>query len=184
MNAQSLSRIRTLFALAAATLLLGACAAPAPHEKFMPDRVQVAWAPTAKLSEVRDNPIWRGWLKPEDWQRMLSEHLRKRADVVLPPGERLEVTVDDIKLAGDYEPWRGPNLQDVRIMKDIYPPRLDLHYRLLGADGAPIREGENKLRDMAYLERTLPASDTNDPLRYDKRMIDDWLRKEFGPPRS
>jgi hypothetical protein len=182
MNALSLARFGASLLFTVATLALSACATTAPREKVMPDRVQVAWAPTEKLSEVRDHPQWRGWLKPDEWQRMLSEHLRKRADVVLPPGERLEVTIDDIKLAGDYEPWRGPNLEDVRIMKDIYPPRLDLHYRLLGADGAPIRSGENKLRDMGYLQRTLPSS--NDPLRYDKRQIDEWLRKEFGPPRG
>ncbi len=67
-------------------------------------------------------------------------------------------------------------------MKDVYPPRVDLHYRLLAADGTSIRDGDNKLRDMGYLQRTLPFS--NDPLRYDKRLIDDWLRKEFGPPRG
>ncbi len=168
----------------ASLLLAGAvvCAAAAPGTKPLPDRVQVSWAPTEKLSEVKDNQIGRGWLRPEEWQRSLSEYLRKRADIVLPEGQRLEVTIDDIKLAGAYEPWRGPDLQDVRIMKDVYPPRVDLHYRLLAADGTSIRDGDNKLRDMGYLQRTLPFS--NDPLRYDKRLIDDWLRKEFGPPRD
>lgn len=167
-----------------ALLLTGVvvCAAAAPSAKPLPDRVQVSWAPTERLSEVKDNQIGRGWLRPEEWQRSLSEYLRKRADIVLPEGQRLEVTIDDIKLAGAYEPWRGPDLQDVRIMKDVYPPRVDLHYRLLAADGTSIREGDNKLRDMGYLQRTLPFS--NDPLRYDKRLIDDWLRKEFGPPRG
>jgi len=179
MNTQSLRRTGWLFL---AALALCACTTSPPREKVLPDRVQVTWAPTDKLSEVRDNPSWRGWLKPEDWQRMLSEHLRKRADAMLPAGERLEVTIDDIKLAGDYEPWRGPNLDDVRFMKDIYPPRLDLHYRLTAADGTPIRNGEGKLRDMSYLQRSLPSS--NDALRYDKRQIDEWLRKEFGPPRA
>jgi hypothetical protein len=180
MNTSPFARSGAAVLLGVAILALGACTTAAPREKILPERVQVTWAPTAQLSEVRDNPSWRGWLKPEEWQRMLAEHLRKRADAVLPPGERLEVAIDDIKLAGDYEPWHGPNLDDVRIMKDIYPPRLDLHYRLLGADGAPLRSGSNKLRDMSYLERTLPTS--SDPLRYDKRQIDEWLRKEFAPP--
>lgn len=175
MNAFSLHRFRAAVALS--LLGLAACTMTPARDKVLPERVQVSWAPTEKLSEVRDNPVWRGWLKPEEWQRMLGEHLRKRADAVLPAGERLEVTVDDIKLAGDYEPWRGPNLEDVRIMKDIYPPRLELHFRLLGADGAPIRDGEAKLRDLSYLQRSLPLS--NDPLRYDKRQIDEWLNKEF-----
>ncbi len=165
------------FAVAATALLsLAGCAAAGPPRP-LPVRVQGPWGPNPHLSVVKANPSWRGWLKPEDWKKTLSEHLRKRADLLLPPGDQLQVTINDIKLAGDYEPWRGPNFQDIRIMKDLYPPRIDLHYRLLAADGSVIREGSNKLRDMAYLQRTVPFN--NDELRYDKRLLDDWLNREF-----
>ena len=96
----------------------------------------------------------------------------------LPPDEHLQVTIDDIKLAGSFEPWRGPDAQDIRFLKDIYPPRMDLHYRLTAADGSVIREGTSRLRDLAYLQHTVPTS--TDQLRYDKRMVDDWLRREFA----
>jgi hypothetical protein len=161
----------------AALLVLAATAAGA-REDTLPTRIQVAFAPDQQLSEVKNNPSWRGWMKPADWEKALSEHLRKRADRLLPPGEQLQVTINDIKLAGDYEPWRGPNFQDVRFMKDLYPPRMDLHYRLLGTDGRVIREGDSKLRDLAYLQRTSVPFNT-DPLRYDKRLLDDWLNREF-----
>ena len=158
-----------------AALLLTATAAsavPAPS-----DRVQVSWAPEQQLAEVKNNQFHRGWLRPKDWMQSLSDHLRQRADALLPPGEKLDVTIDDIKLAGDFEPWHGPDAEDIRFMKDIYPPRIDLHYRLLGPDGTVLREGSSKLRDLAYLQRVTPNN--TDPLRYDKRMLDDWLRKEF-----
>jgi hypothetical protein len=151
-----------------------AISAPTPP----PERVQVAWAPTESLSEVKDNPMQRGWLRPKDWTHELGDYLRKRADHVLPTGEQLTVTIDDIKLAGAFEPWRTSAAQDIRFMKDIYPPRMDLHYSLTSADGTVLRQGENKLRDGGYLQRSVPTS--TDPLRYDKRLIDDWLRKEFG----
>ena len=160
----------------AATLVLATSLAGA-REDTLPQRVQVAFAPDEQLSEVKNNPSWRGWTKPAEWQKTLSEYLRKRADHVLPPGQELQVMIDNIKLAGDYEPWRGPNWQDIRIMKDLYPPRIDLHYRLVAADGTIIREGAGKLRDMSYLQRTVPFN--TDPLRYDKRLLDDWLRREF-----
>jgi hypothetical protein len=163
--------IRT--ALPALFLLLtamSAAAVPAPQ-------VEVTWAPTDQLTEVKDNRIGRGWLRPGEWQHQLADHLAQRAARVLPAGERLQVHIDDIDLAGSFEPWHRPGLEDARIMKDIYPPRMDLHYRLIGADGETIREGSAKLRDVAYLQRTATLS--TDPLRYDKRLIDDWLRKEF-----
>ena len=176
------SIFRPLIAVAAACLALAACAAPGPR-KALPERVQVSWAPNDQLTEVKNNSFGRGWLKPVDWQKTLSEYLRKRADLVLPPGQKLEVIFEDIKLAGDFEPWRGPNAQDIRFMKDIYPPRATLRYRVIDANGTTIREGESKLSDLAYLQRTTVVNST-DPLRYDKQMLDDWLDKEFTRKQS
>lgn len=156
-------------------LLAAVCGSAAANNA----RVQVTWAPDQQLSEVKDNPMQRGWLKPKDWEKSLGDHLVQRADRLLPPGQQLQVTIDNIKLAGAFEPWQGPAAQDIRFLKDIYPPSMELHYRLLGADGSTLREGTAKLRDLAYLQHTVPTS--TDQLRYDKRMIDDWLRREFAP---
>lgn len=173
---------RPLLALVAACLVLAACAAPGP-KKPLPERVQVSWGPNDQLTEVKNNSFQRGWLKPADWQKALSESLRKRADLVLPPGQVLRVTVEDIKLAGDFEPWRGPDAQDIRYLKDIYPPRATLRWTLTDAHGTTIREGQSKLSDLGYLQR-LPSTIANDPLRYDKRMLDDWVEKEFARNRA
>jgi len=161
-------------------LLAGLLAAVAAAQALSPppERIQVIWAPTDKLTEVRDNQMQRGWLRPEDWMKSLSDDLRKRADRVLPAGEQLQVTINDIKLAGSYEPWRRSEQQDIRILKDIYPPRVELHYKLMASDGSTIREGDKKLVDGAYLQRSV-AADSTDPLRYDKRLLSEWLSKEF-----
>ena len=140
-------------------------------------RVKVKWAPNDQLSEVRQNSSHRGFMEPAQWQKSLGDYLRQKAERLLPAGQRLDVTIDDIKLAGDFEPWRGLAMQDVRILKDIYPPRIDLHFRLTDTGGATLREGSAKLRDLGYLQRALPND--NDPLRYDKRLIGDWLSSEF-----
>jgi hypothetical protein len=167
---------RTFFFTIAACLTLAACVAPGP-KKALPERIQVSWAPDDQLTEVKNNQFQRGWMRPEDWKKSLGDYLRERANVVLPQGQQLDVKFDDIKLAGDFEPWRGPNAQDIRFMTDLYPPRATLQYKLLDAKGKTIREGESKLIDMSYLQRTIPTS--TDPLRYDKRLLDDWLNKEF-----
>jgi len=159
-------------------LFVFAAASGSGSANVPPSRVQVTWAPEQQLSEVKDTPMHRGWLRPKDWEKALADHIAYRADRVLPPGEQLQVTIDDVKLAGAFEPWRSPDAQDIRFLKDIYPPRMDLHYKLIDADGRVIREGTGKLRDMAYLQHTTPTS--TDQLRYDKRMIDDWMRREFA----
>jgi len=148
----------------------------------LPSRVQVAWAPPEGLTEVRHNPLRHGIMRPEDWMQRLGDYLRVRADRVLPPGQQLQVTIDDITLAGSFEPWHvHARLDDARFMKDIYPPQLKLHYRLTAADGSTLREKDVRLIDMGYLQHTGLPTDT-DPLRYDKRQIEDWLNHEFRAP--
>ena len=160
-----------------AALLATAATAAAAAENKLPDRIQVSWAPADQLSEVKDNPINRGWMRPNEWMKALGDHLRKRADRILPPGQRLDVHIDDVKLAGSFEPWHRPGAEDIRIMKDIYPPSMKLHYKLSSADGTTIREDDATLRDSSYLQRAVTS--TTDPLRYEKRMIDEWLAREF-----
>jgi hypothetical protein len=175
------ARIRSLSGriIAAGMLAVAASTALATVEDKSPARVQVTWAPAEQLTEVKDNPIRRGWMRTEEWQKSLSDRLRKRADGLLPAGQRLEVSIDDLHLAGSFEPWRRTSLDEARILKDIYPPWMNLHYKLIASDGSTIRESAAKLRDSAYLQRAVPFNES-DPLRYDKRMIDEWLWREFG----
>src|SRR5689334_16010135 len=75
-------------------------------------RVQIGWAPDADLSEGKDNPQSRGWMRPQEWQKSLADHLRKQAERTLPAGQQLQITIDDVKLAGAFEPWASPQAQD------------------------------------------------------------------------
>ncbi|MNW13751.1 hypothetical protein D3C71_2117880 [compost metagenome] len=46
------------------------------------------------------------------------------------------------------------------------------------ASGQVIEQGERKLSDSGYLFNSSLPSNT-DPLRYEKRLLDDWVRREF-----
>ena len=48
----------------------------------------------------------------------------------MPAGLALEIQVTNIDLAGEFEPWRGPQFDRIRIMRDIYAPRFELTFRL------------------------------------------------------
>jgi hypothetical protein len=89
------------------------------------------------------------------------------------------VTLVDIKRAGDYEPWHGPRGRDIRIMRDIYPPRISLQYTLKDASGRIVSEGDARLSDTGYLHNLGLRSDS-DPLRYEKRLIDDWVKRQLA----
>ncbi|MCW5620611.1 MAG: DUF3016 domain-containing protein [Burkholderiales bacterium] len=108
---------------------------------------------------------------------MLRKHIQQRAGRLLPEGQSLAVTITDVDMAGSFEPWR--RYYDVRIVRDIYPPRIDLHFQLIDATGDVVKEGERKLRDMTFMTSSAMYRYSNDVLRYEKALLDDWLERDF-----
>jgi hypothetical protein len=138
---------------------------------------------TAKVEVSYRNPdgfaeMERALNPRRDWLDELSRHLARRAERQVPDGQRLLVTVTDVQRAGMIEPWRLSRWSDVRIVRDSTPPRIDLTFQLVTADGAVLREGERRLRDLDFLHRNGLRS--SEALAYEKNLIDDWLRREFG----
>lgn len=180
------SRTRWLAGLLALALVpgtvLAANQAAAPATSTSPisaqERVTVTYVHPHQFTESRQTGFGHRY-NHGDYLGKLKAYLIRRATPMLQPGQHLAIAITDIDLAGGYEPWRGPQWNDVRFMRDVYPPRIDLDFKLTGADGRIIRQGTRKLRDLGYLH-DLPASPSDtDSLRYDKALLDRWLRR--GP---
>ncbi|MDR0226057.1 MAG: DUF3016 domain-containing protein [Burkholderiaceae bacterium] len=170
--------------LAGACLAAGCAAPPAPAGEsgsaVAAGIVSVTTADAARFDQGRAGGH-ESEAARRAWVDALSLHLAERAAPLLGPDRQLEVHITDIRRAGDFEPWRGPQAADVRIVRDIYPPRIDLHFKLLSSDGKLLREASRQLRDPSFMMR--PDLYPNDPLRYEKTLLDDWLRSELGPQR-
>lgn len=160
--------------LCAACLALGSVVVQAATS---PDNVQVRYKDPQHFTEAKRS-FGMHLIRADAYLEPLKTYIAERAARVLAPGQRLDIEVTDVDRAGEYEPWRGPDFDDVRIIKDIYPPRIDLDFTLYGADGKVLREGSRKLRDAAFLGNSSGAS--QDPLRYEKSLIDRWLRQGAG----
>jgi hypothetical protein len=94
----------------------------------------------------------------------------------LGPGQSVSIDVADIDLAGEFEPWRK-FAQDVRIMRDVYPPRIALQYRLVEG-GRTVAEGRERIVDPNYLDNPATRS-SQDPLRYEKALLNNWFQARF-----
>jgi hypothetical protein len=176
---ESVMRTHILHRIVLASVLAFAPLAHAETGASGDARVTVTWSNPADFTETRENAgAGIGRESPEQWLAALAKHLRARADRVLPPNDHLAVTFTDVQRAGRYEPWRGPDWDDVRVIKDLYPPRIDLTFKLTDASGATVADGTRQLHDPAFLQRGV--LNENDPLRFEKRLLDDWLRDEFG----
>jgi DUF3016 family protein len=112
----------------------------------------------------------------------MREFIVKRAGQYLPDGQHITITVTDVDLAGEFEPWRGPQWDDVRIVKDIYPPRIKLAFRIVDAEGNTVKEGERDLTDLSFQMRL--SIDQNDRLRHEKDLLDDWMRSDIRAPKK
>ena len=149
----------------------------AANEKAAP-RAEVTYSNPEKFTDAADSQRGSDFGRDANLDE-LREHVLRRANAHVPVGQKLEVTITDIDFAGEIEPWRSPQAHDVRIIKDIYSPRIDLTYRLIDvATGAVVKEGESRLRDLTFTMNI--HANRNDHRVYEKALLDDWLRKEFG----
>lgn len=140
--------------------------------------VTVTYDHPERFTETKETKAFAPMRADSGYLDTLKAYIEKRAGKVLADGQQLQIVITDVDRAGSYEPWHGPHLSDVRIVKDLYPPRINLHFRLLDASGAVLREGDRTLRDPAFLSSGADAT-SSDSLRYEKRMLDRWLQR--GP---
>ena len=142
--------------------------------------VDVRFADLAKFSDLRSTEL-RNERESAALAEELRKHLETKAPGRLPPGTRLAVTITDVDMAGEFFPAPRFSNPPVRIVKEAYPPRVDLEFRLARADGRVEREGRRELRDLGFLSRTrFPERGT---LAHEKALLDDWLKREFAAAR-
>ncbi|SIQ06592.1 Protein of unknown function [Janthinobacterium sp. TND4EL3] len=138
-----------------------------------------AWAGTevhfTKPDQFTDVPF-----DPREREDVLNELTRhfEKLGASLPPGQTLKIDVTDVDLAGRDNPSMRAG-RDIRVMNGRADwPRMRLHY-VLEQDGKVISSGDAALSDMSYMTR-INHYFSNEKLRYEKLMIDDWYANTFG----
>lgn len=109
---------------------------------------------------------------------VLERHLKTLAARCVAADDTLEIEVLDVDLAGQHEWWRGRSY-DVRIMREVAWPRLDVHYIWRNAGGAVLAEGREQVADMNYLWHSARARSEADVLPYEKSMVQEWVERRF-----
>lgn len=154
-----------------ATGVLAAADSPKPVS-----RVEITFVQPEKFTDAK-NEAYDSDRGREQILAAIKTFAEKTAGRYVLDGQHMEIRFTDIDLAGSFEPWLGIHYDEIRILKEIYPPRMTIEFRLTGADGKVISEGKRELQNLGYLMHTAMRSD--DGLRYDKEMLGDWLRAEF-----
>lgn len=159
--------VRTLIALLSSIMVPFANAASS---------VEVDFKNPEKFSDASlDSP---GYERGADAYVMkeLRSYFQTLGERYLPPGQRLQIEIRNIDLAGRFEPWR-PNAYEVRFMRDITWPSIDLHY-VLKQNGQIVSQADARVIDQLYLQRPGRAN-RNDRLYSEKAMLSDWFVRQF-----
>jgi ABC-type transport system substrate-binding protein len=112
--------------------------------------------------------------------REMTKTIEKVAEKELPPDSTLSITFTQVDLAGAYEPWHGPDFNDIRIYKNIYPPRLEFTYQLVADDGQILKEGKATLTDNNYQRAGSPIKADTVEFYYEKELIKEWVKKDLA----
>ena len=134
---------------------------------------EVTWTDYKKYRDIEEGNENRKYFRERTFENF-EKHFTKLAEK-LPEGQILKIDVTNVDLAGDTYVG-GINL--LRIVEDIYFPRMDFSYQLINADGGEVVSGKVKLRDMNFLRRN-NLRYNRDSLSYEKRMLDDWFSDTF-----
>ena len=175
-------RSLTCLALAAA---LGAMVPAVAAESSPPPlpSTEAAAGAVPVVSVTFEHPEKYSDLGHQDAQATLKEidtWLQKMGARYLPPGQALSIRILEIDLAGEERFGRRSGRIDRRILHGGADwPAIRLSY-VLSAGPQEIARREETISDMDYLRDSLPASLRNEPLAYEKRMLQKWFRARFA----
>lgn len=162
-------------------VLAAAAAAVASSFSYAKADVEITWENPKEFRDVRPTIQSRSNFREQTFSH-IEEYVNKLAEE-LPDGQTLSINVTDLDLAGQV--WPSPFVGfssgggDVRVVKAIDIPRMTFSYTLKDAAGVVVQSADEvKLKDMSFMDRS-NFSSRNDPLRYEKKMIEDWFQDEF-----
>jgi hypothetical protein len=139
--------------------------------------VKIVWQSPKDYRDIKSS----GELQSRYEKRLfetLTENINKEAAKILKPNQKLEMTITDVDLAGDMRPTFGATANDLRIIKDIYPPRMTFSYQVMENDKVIIA-GDEKLSDMGFMGGIQSLNDK--PFIYETKMLTEWLKKTIAP---
>ncbi|HEY1792739.1 MAG TPA: DUF3016 domain-containing protein [Opitutaceae bacterium] len=165
-----------LFATALALLATGPVA-PAAARAAEPPRTTVTFDHPEKFTDVKDmyNPTDRG---EKAILGQINDYVVHLGDRLLPPSYHLAITFTDIDLAGEFEPWHGAQWDNIRVVKDIYPPRFKFTWAVTGPAGQAVRQGSENITDLDF--QLAAVIDNQDQLRYEKAFLGTWMRTHLA----
>lgn len=137
---------------------------------------KVTWQEPDKYTDIREGQELRDSFREKlfkDFEAVFADLAKQ-----LPDGCLFEVSVTDVDLAGDVNPMRGGSWQNVRVVKDIYWPRMSFSYTLKDGAGGLLAAGTEDIKDLGFLSSSVSFAKTR--FGYEERMLENWFKKQLS----
>ncbi|MBI3285405.1 MAG: DUF3016 domain-containing protein [Burkholderiales bacterium] len=138
--------------------------------------VKVSWHEPEKFTDIRPNGYeTRDAFQQrvfKEFDQMFAAQAQRLAD-----GYLLEVTVTDLDLAGEVRPLFARTLNDIRVVKELYWPRMSFRYTLKDPQGKQLAAGKEDLKDMNFMMRA-GVTPGYTSFGYEEHMLRDWFHKK------
>lgn len=153
-----------LFAVASSII---GCAAYAGEAK-------VTWQEPDKYTDIREG----NELLDRFREQLFKEFELMLADLAkqLPDDCLFEVTVTDVDLAGEVNGMHAGAWQNIRIIKDIYWPRMSFTYTLKHTTQGLLASGQEDIKDLGFLSGGRSSAMTR--FGYEEKMLQSWFKKQ------
>lgn len=139
--------------------------------------VTVEWQDPKSFSDVKASGDIQSRFENRTFEE-LTKNLNKEAAKILKPNQKLEMVVTNLDLAGDVRPTFGATPNDLRVVKNIYPPRITFSYKVIEGDQVIIA-GNEKLTDLNFMYSI--RSNNDRPNRYENTLLTSWLKDTIKP---
>ena len=134
---------------------------------------EVTWTDYEKYRDIKPSGENRKYFRERVFKKF-EKHFTKLAEM-LPEGQVLKLDITDVDLAGDTH---SGGINQIRIIKDIFFPKLNFSYTLHDANGSVIISDNVELKDMTFM-MTNTLKYKNKSLGYEKKMLDEWFTGTF-----
>jgi len=143
--------------------------------KYLNEAISVTWFNPEKYRDV-DTANMNKTKYRQQVMDNLEKYIHKELASYLLDDQTVSIKVHDVDLAGDIRPIIG-QINDIRIVKSIYPPMIDIEYSLLDSKGKTVRTNRKKYRDIGFNISSMTTS--RHSLGYEKAMLRKLFRTEF-----
>lgn len=114
---------------------------------------------------------------PRKIMLILERFLKQMGDRYLPPQTNLKIEVLDVDRAGRPLNNLPTEIRVINGKTDM--PCIELNYTL-EADNKILQSRHERVCDPDFLRPVGPPYSENDPLVYEKRMLDNWFKERFA----